>query len=202
MRAALMGTFILFNLSLNRKADITNVLVLSAFCITFFRPEQIFRPGFILSYLAVLSIIYITPFTDTLLGLRPATYERSRIKRAFKYVLKALSLSIAIWIGMMPVIAAYFHIITPVVILSNLLAVPVLFVLVVLGFGLTITGAIPFLAPITWIFVGTINSIVPLFVKIMRDISNIPFSSIRVSSPGMVGITIFFLFLFAIDMAL
>ncbi len=183
VRAALMGSFILFGLALERKTDIVGALALSAFVIKFFRPVQLFQAGFILSYMAVISIIYITPLTDKLFGIKKREYGESRITVARRYVLKSLSVSLAVWIGMIPVIATYFRIITPSVVLSNLLAVPVLTVMVVLGFALVFTGSFALLAPLAHFLSGILSHLIPVFMKTIQMIAHAPCSFVRIPSP-------------------
>ncbi|MEA3489227.1 MAG: ComEC/Rec2 family competence protein [Candidatus Omnitrophota bacterium] len=192
MRAAIMGSFVLFSLSLGRKTDILNSLALSAFLITFFRPGQLTSPGFILSYFAVLSIIYITPVTDPLFGIKPPKFDENRTTAIKRYFLKSLSLSLAIWLGMIPVVASYFRIITPSVILTNLLAVPALFVIVILGFILLMTGSLTFLAPAAFFISGALDLVISLFMNIMRFSSELPFSYVRVPSPNIIMIAIYY----------
>ncbi|MDP8299605.1 MAG: ComEC/Rec2 family competence protein [Candidatus Tantalella remota] len=184
LRAAIMGSFLLVGLSIGRKADIMNSLVLSAFFITFFNPGQLFGPGFLLSYLAVLSIIYITPLTDSFLGVAPLKLKQSKWTRGKRIVLKSLSVSFAIWIGMMPIIAAYFHIVTPVVIVTNLVAVPALFVIVALGFMLLAAGGVAPFLPVVMIIGKTLTLLTAHFVQLMTFISKVPLTSVRVSSPS------------------
>ncbi len=195
VRAALMGAFILFGMALERKPDLLSVLVLSAFIITFFQPSQIFRAGFILSYLAVLSIMYITPFTDRIF-VKDSGAGRSYFLCG--YFFKAVSVSLAVWIGMLPVIAAYFGIVTPSVVLANLLAVPVLTLLVVLGGGLILAGSAGFLAPVAFLIAGTINIIVLYFIRTLHLISLVPFSFIRVPAPGLMVMTVYYAVLVSI----
>ena len=192
IRAALMGTFVLFSMSLEREPDIVNALALSAFLITYFYPGQLFMPGFILSYLAVLCIIYVRPLTDAFLRVTPRVFGESRTAVIRRYLLRLLSVSFALWIGMMPVIASYFHIITPAVVLSNLLAVPVLFVTVILGSGLLLAGSVGFLPLPAGFISSALNLVVLFFIKAMRMISQIPFSHIKVSSPNRTFIAVFY----------
>jgi competence protein ComEC len=72
MRAAIMLSFLLLSQLLNRKIDLISSLFLSAFIIVFALPGQLFTPGFILSYAAVLSIIYLTPVFDSVIGVPSA----------------------------------------------------------------------------------------------------------------------------------
>ncbi len=184
IRAAIMASFLLVGLAMEWRVDIINTLILSAFIITFFLPGQLFQPGFILSYTAVLSIIYITPVTDRMLRIVKGERFESRMARIRRYALKSVSVSVAVWIGMAPVIAAYFNIVTPSVILSNLVAIPMLIVVIGLGFSLALVGAVKILVPIAFAVSGILNFLIPLFLKTLRDISSVPFSFIEVPTPN------------------
>ena len=98
-------------------------------------PRQLFQAGFQLSFFVVLCIILILPALrelgrrltapDPLLPdeLRPRW--RQDPARAGASILGDLSLtSLAAWIGSLPLVAYYFHIVTPVSTPANVLAVP------------------------------------------------------------------------------
>ncbi|MGB2598878.1 MAG: DNA internalization-related competence protein ComEC/Rec2, partial [Candidatus Omnitrophota bacterium] len=184
LRAAIMGSFVLFGLMLGRKADLLNALAISALLIVFFQPGQLFQAGFILSYMAVLSIIYVTPLTDSLFGVTPRGPGESKLTKAKRFILKSFSVSLAVWVGMIPVIAIYFRIITPSVILANLIAVPVLSVLIVLSFSLFLPVAI-FISPV-------ISFITQSFIKIMEALSRVPFFFMRVPAPNILLTLVYF----------
>ena len=192
VRAALMGTFLLLGLSIDRDKDILNALILSAFCITFFYPGQLFRAGFIFSYMAVLSIIFITPLTDSLLRIKTRTFKEGKPELIKRYLLKAVSVSFAIWIGMMPVIAKYFYIVTPSVVIANLVAIPALFVILILGFALVITGLTGILAPVSLIVAGALGYMIPWFIDVMGVLSRVPLSYVRVASPDITLVVLFY----------
>ncbi|MFC1570783.1 ComEC/Rec2 family competence protein, partial [Candidatus Omnitrophota bacterium] len=192
LRAAIMGSFVLFGLTLGRKTDILNSLILSAFVITFFNPGALFMPGFILSYLAVLSIVYITPLTDSVLNVGARPFERGFLSSFNWYLLKSLSVSFAVWIGMMPVIAYYFKIITPSVVFANLLAVPVLFVVIVLGFSLLLAGGLLMVAPVSIFIASILNVLIHFYIGAMKFISSVPFSWVGVASPDIKIVVLFY----------
>ena len=193
LRAAIMGSFLLLALSSGRKSDIVNSLFLSALVITFFTPKALFMPGFILSYLAVLSIVYITPLTDGVMNIPKDPQEIKKVSKPKWYILKSISVSLAVWLGMMPLIAYYFRIITPSVIFTNLVAVPVLFVVIALGFCLLALGGFSFLAPVA-AFIGILlNVIVRFFITSMEFVSRIPFTHLGVGAPDKVIVVIFYM---------
>jgi competence protein ComEC len=113
MRAAFMAMFAFFGAMSGRKTDVINALVVSAMAITFFYPGQLLTAGFILSYTAVAAIVYISPVTDDLLGIRPLTGGGKKRAGVRHYFIKTFSISSAVWIGMMPIVARYFYVITP-----------------------------------------------------------------------------------------
>ena len=197
MRAAIMAAFVIASLSLHQKTDIVNALALSAFAITFFRPGRIYDTGFVLSYTAVLSIIFITPLTDTFLGIKQMKLKDTKIERAKRVLLKSISVSLAVWLGMMPITAACFRIITPSVVISNLIAIPALFVMVILGFVLLLAGAVPIFSPIAWLASRALSAIVPFFIGLMRTFSKVPLSYARVSAPDIFTILLFYAALIA-----
>lgn len=199
MRAALMGSFLLAGLALGRKTDLTGSLALSAFIITFFAPSQLFMPGFMLSYLAVLSIIFITPLVDPIFGLNREKVDKGRGKGKGMilrgYILQSFSVSLAVCLGMMPVIARYFHIVTPISLVMNLIAVPVLFVVIIMSFCIILTGAFSMLVPVTSLFAGGIAVLIEIFIKLAKTISCLPGSFFRVASPGGPAIVMFYVVL-------
>lgn len=186
LRAAIMVAFALAGVMLNRKTDMLNLLGLSAFLITFFSPGQLFMPGFILSYLAVICIVYIVPFIDALLIPEYSGYylSHSGPRTVKTYLYKAVSVSLGVFLGTTPVIALYFRIITPASIIANLAAVPLLFILVSSGLVLLALGMTGFLTFPARIISAVISYTTDLLVKVLSIIRNIPFSHIHVSSPG------------------
>ena len=119
---------------LRRPSDLINSLFAAALIILVWEPRQLFQAGFQLSFFVVLCIILILPALrelgrrltapDPLLPeeLRPRWRKILRVPAEF---LGDLSLtSFAAWIGSLPLVAYYFHIVTPVSTPANVLAVP------------------------------------------------------------------------------
>lgn len=198
MRAAIMSAFLLAAYYLGRKSDILNALALSALVITFFEPGQLFSPGFVLSYLAVLSIIGVTPLTDAFYGLAPRSAKRGGNKAGLRvgsalrrFVVKPLSVSTAVWIGMMPVIVSYFRIVSPSVVIANLIAVPALFALIILGAGLVMAASVPALSFASSAIASLASPLAEALMASLEALTRVPGSYVRVPSPG-AALTLFF----------
>jgi competence protein ComEC len=134
IRATVMLSVVIIGWVLRRPSDLINSLFAAALIILTWEPRQLFQAGFQLSFFVVLCIILILPAMrewgrrltapDPLLPeeLRPRWRKVLRVPAEY---LGDLSLtSLAAWIGSLPLVAYYFHIVTPVSTPANVLAVP------------------------------------------------------------------------------
>ncbi|MFH1836953.1 MAG: DNA internalization-related competence protein ComEC/Rec2 [Candidatus Omnitrophota bacterium] len=184
LRAAIMGAFIMLSALSGRRSDIMNALGFSAFLIVFFDPGQLFGAGFILSYIAVLSIVYITPFTDAVICRVLGREKLSFPNKIVTYMMKLFSVSIAIWIGMMPIAAYYFRIIPFTTALVNLAAIPFLFIVIVLGLLIICMGSMSIFYPVTRLISLGLDSAVRSFIKFTEVVERIPISFVKVGAPS------------------
>jgi competence protein ComEC len=134
IRAAVMLTIIVFGWMLKRPGNVLNSLFAAALIILLWQPQQLFQAGFQLSFLVVLCILLVMPAfdrfaqrslkTDPLLPdeLRPRWQRISH--RVLRFILGLFSSSLAAWLGSIPLVAYYFHILTPVSTPANVIAVP------------------------------------------------------------------------------
>ena len=134
IRATVMLTIVIGSWVLRRPSDLLNSLFAAALIILVWQPQQIFQAGFQLSFFVVLVMILIlTPFWELLHRwtapdpLLPASLRRRWppvLLVPARYVGDITMTSLAAWIGAIPLVAYYFHILTPVSTPANLLAVP------------------------------------------------------------------------------
>src|SRR6185503_19162771 len=119
MIAVVFGSWLL-----KRPGDILNSLFVAALIILAWDPRQLFQAGFQLSFLVVLCIILTMPLFqrvgDRILQPDPLLPEVLRprwqklLHRPAHYVLGLFSVSVAAWLGSIPLVAYYFHLVTPV----------------------------------------------------------------------------------------
>ena len=140
VRAVVMLCFFLIGRLLGRGVDVYNSLGVAAIFILIKNPKDAFNIGFQLSFLAVVSILYLAPKFMKMLKGDINLYLR-------RYVYMPLTVSVAAWIGTFPLILRYFRIITPVAIIANLFILPVLFTLLIGGMGFILLGWIPLVGP-------------------------------------------------------
>lgn len=134
VRATVMLTVIICGWVLKRPSDLINSLLAAAIIILAWDPQQVFQAGFQLSFLVVLCLVLIIPVLrrawERLWALDPllpeSLYPRWRrvLATPGRLVSDVLLTALAAWIGSIPLVAYYFHIVTPVSTPANLLAVP------------------------------------------------------------------------------
>ena len=138
IRSAVMWSLIALGWGLRRPGNLLNSLALAAFLLLAWDPQQLFLPGFQLSFVVVASLALLArPLTDRGLALTVAMspsdpllapVARPRwhgwIERGRHHLVSSLAVSLASWIGSMPLVAFYFHYFNPVSLLANLVVVP------------------------------------------------------------------------------
>jgi competence protein ComEC len=134
VRASLMMSIVLGGWALKRPADLLNSLAAAAFLILLWYPCQLFEASFQLSFFVMLTIALLLPplneWSDGLMkpdpflppGLVPKW--RRTFMQCFRLLARYFSLSLAAWIGSVPLSALYFHLFSPISPLANVIAVP------------------------------------------------------------------------------
>ncbi len=151
VRAALMISVVAAGLVIDRRAIPLNSIGAAGFLILLLDPNELFNPGFQLSFTVVAVILVLAlpiqhridrwfqrdPFlpAQLLSPLRRATLGTARWLGAL------LAVSIAAWIGSLPLTIYYFHLISFSAIPANLVAVPLSFAILALAMLSLIAGA-------------------------------------------------------------
>lgn len=143
LRAATMISLALGALLLDRGTATGNSLAAAALLLLGLDTNQLFHPGFQLSFLVVATILLLTPAIDRHLvrALCPDPFIPRRLydtkcrlhSQAGRAVAGILSISLAAWIGGLPLTALFFHLIPLVSVPANMAAVPLAFVILALG---------------------------------------------------------------------
>jgi ComEC/Rec2-related protein len=151
VRASVMMTLVLGGWALKRPGDLIKSLAAAAFVILLWEPRQLFEASFQLSFFVVLTIGLLLPklnnLSDKLLRHDPLLPDEliSKPRRALIWTLRILaryfSLSLAAWIGSIPLSALYFHLFSPVSPIANLVAVPLGTLALMSNLGSLICGA-------------------------------------------------------------
>lgn len=133
-RAAIMASTILLGLLAERQPRLLNSLGFAALVLLAIDTQQIFLPGFQLSFAVLVAIaVLANPVRlallhmfaiDPLIPRELVPRWRRRLGSIWAAIAGLLAMSLAAWIGSAPLVIWHFHLLTPVAIVSNLVMVP------------------------------------------------------------------------------
>jgi len=136
MRATIMTIVFLLSMILERDSDQCNTISFTAFILLLMNPFNLFDIGFQLSFVCVYSIILLSPKFKSFID-RTLKIENRFVKG---FIIHPLMVSVSIGLGVGGFMVYYFNIFTPVMIIANLIIVPFIGVIVILGFGLMMSN--------------------------------------------------------------
>jgi len=169
VRATIMAVIFLSSFIVEREPEPINSLSLAALIILIVNPMNLFDVGFQLSFTSVLSIICFYPIIMSICVKVAGDAESKFVV----FIMQSLSVSISAWLGVIGIIAYYFHIVTPITILANLIIVPLIGTVIALGLGLMITAFIPMFSSA---FAACIKIMMNIMVGVIYLYDKCPFS--------------------------
>ena len=171
VRALVMVCVWLIGGMLVRPVDLVSSLATAAVVILVWNPVELFDGGFVLSFAMVTALATLTDKAawwklllnpdptatapawlgwlrpDPLLPRALVPGWRMALTRLVTWLVLLAGGSVAAWLGLVPLLAVYFHLFTPISLLANLLVIPLLGGVIALGLASVVTHAIwPWLA--------------------------------------------------------
>jgi competence protein ComEC len=181
LRAAVMASVLVGSYFFERRAFLPNSLAAAAFFILCWNTNELFSTGFQLSFAVVGAIVLLAdPFfrlfqrraaPDPFLPQSLVRGPRRWMHSCYEWLCGGASVSLTAWIGSLPLILWYFHLVTPISLLANLVVVPIaFFVLAVALLSLMTTPLLPWVALVfnnaNWTLATLVIGIVHLFAQI------------------------------------
>ncbi len=152
-RATVMAIIIIIALVSNRSTNLFNSISAAALIILLFNPEELFRPGFQLSFSAVLSIAIIYPVFQKKIN------SMQGVSKSLKFILLFAGVSLAAQLGTLPFTLIYFGKLSVVALFSNLIVIPLI------GFiigNAIFTLAVSFILPAIAVYYAAANNLMSL----------------------------------------
>ena len=179
IRSGIMTSVIALGWTLTRPSDLLNSLAGAALLILLVDPGQLFQAGFLLSFVAVAGLAVLVPGIQVWLLriLLPASDPmlpeslQPRWRRWMEGPTRALCLSLATGlaagVATLPLVWQFFHVVSPVGVLANLLVVPLSSLALAAEFGSLTCGSL-------WPWLGEVfNASAWLWMKLMVECSRI-----------------------------
>ena len=183
IRASIMAITLIISKLTYRKASVINTLIISLLIILFINPFSIKSVSLQLSYLGTIGVIYLAPIIQELI-------EKLKIN---KKISKIISIPISAQISILPIMIINFHTISLTFLISNILAIPLLGIAIILGFITVFVSSIWMWGAIKLGII--INLILKTIILIAKVCGNLRLSNIYVSTPRTTTLLIYYLVL-------
>ena len=186
VRAVVMAGVVLFGLLLEREPDLPNTLALSALILLVYNPQNLFEPGFQFSFATVITIVLLMPLARAkIANVGKNTVAQwpgaSTLRKTLQTLVACFFLAVASQAGAAPLSACYFNSVSFIGLIANTLIVPLIAVIIALGFGAAILATIhPLLA---WPLDRILDGLLSWVIEMVRACSHAPYASVSVSSP-------------------
>ncbi len=192
VRAAVMSSILLGGFFFERKVFALNSLAAAAFFLLCWDTNEFFSTGFQLSFAVVGGIILLAdPLSgrlrligapDPFLPRRLVSGLRRMIGVGYEWICRGGSVSLAAWLGSLPLIFWYFHLITPSSLFANLVVVPIAFF--ILAIALLSLVVAPIASGLSLIFNNANWSLATAVIAFVQWFAQLPGSHYYVAEPG------------------
>ena len=175
-RACIMAILTLFSSIIYRKSDVYTNISVVALITLIFNPYSLLDLGFQLSYGGTIGIIIFIKRIQ----------EKKSNSKVINYIKQMALVSIYANIIIIPIMMYHFNTVSFTFIISNIMASPILGIIVITGF-LFIIASIT-VKPLTRLIAIFIKPILSILIKISQICSKLPFSNILVVTPYMFNV--------------
>jgi competence protein ComEC len=192
VRAAVMSSILLGGFFFERKVFALNSLAAAAFFLLCWDTNEFFSTGFQLSFAVVGGIILLAdPLSrwlqqfgsiDPFLPRRLVSGLRRTIGVGYEWICRGGAVSLAAWLGSLPLVLWYFHLITPSSLFANLIVVPIAFF--ILAIALLSLVAAPIVSGLSLIFNNANWSLATAVIAFVQWFAQLPGSHYYVAEPG------------------
>lgn len=192
VRSGIMAIMLILAKVFHRKSDVWTNMAVSVIASLVYNPYTIFDIGFELSYGGVMGIVIF--YDKVKAGIERTFLKRFKKRKILQYIEEGASVTISANLVIIPIMMYHFNTISFSFIISNLLAGGLLGIIVILGFLLVFLSLM--LGKTLSIFFYILNFLLKALTKIAEVCSKLPFSYIYVPTPKILGIFIFYYYLF------
>ncbi len=188
IRSAVMGGLAFISMVMGRERDSRYILAITALFMLMLNPRLLFNISFQLSFLA----------TGGLLYMAPVIAEFLRNHKCPRLVAMGVSITISAQLSTLPVLGWYFNQLSLSSLPANLLVVPIVEFMIVLGLGAGAMGVIlPFLSGIVFSMVSLLMGVVYFLTRFM---AGLPGSTVWIPSMGVLGIILYYILMILLCM--
>ena len=188
VRATIMAVSIFISLSLKRESLTYQALALAAAVILIFDPQALFTASFQLSFSATIGIVYLFPYLIKPFQKFPWWFRNP--------VGGTVAVCLASQLGVMPLLAFYFHKIFIAGIVSNIPIVPLTGIITGMGIVLYLVHFIS--GPLTLLMGCVISLLIKLLLAQVHYFAGLPYATMPAATPSLWAVALYYCFLWGI----
>jgi len=205
VRACIMAIVYFLGPFLRRKPDPFSAIAFAALLILAVAPAQLYDVGFIFSFVVVTGLILLYPVIERPLRrlwqpdplrVQPERKLVVALRWCGKKVAQLLALACAAWLVSAPLTAYFFGRFSPIALLSNLLVMPLTFLIVLTGSLSLVLGSL------LMVFAGIFNHanvvLVSVLLKVTGILSAVPGGSVELGTPPLWAVLAWYVLLAAV----
>ena len=181
LRSLVMGLIALFAVCFGREKDAGNALLLSALGMMIYEPSLIYDLSFQLSFASTAGLVFLNAKTVAMMTVLP------------NWLAKLIAVTIAAQLGVLPFIAWYFNSFSLSSLVANVIIVPLIEGLVILGLFAACSGLL--LGVVGNILMIICSLLISIVVQCTTWLAMVPGAKIYMPSIGLIGGMIYYLFL-------
>jgi len=183
VRAVIMAVTILIGQIIHREGDIYTSISLAAILMLIHNPNILFNVGFQLSFVATLSLVMFSKNIKDFI----------KLKHIPDYMADVLSATLSAQLGVLPLSALYFNKVSMISIISNIIVVPVLELITILGSVMALLGQISIVISR---IIGYVNCVFLSFVLYTVKLSSsVPYAVVQIITPPASLVVLYYIFI-------
>jgi len=200
IRATIMLLVFLLAILLRKDRDLFNTLALAAFIILLISPYALFDVSFQLSFVAVASLILVSPILTGLFRPAPTDGKASILsfpRKILDTLLMFICVTLSATLGTLPIIASSFNGIATITLLANLIMIPLLGV-VALTTGMAVIITLPLSSALAGLLVKLTSLFAGLSVAVVNFLASLPGSYVIITTPNPLEMICYYMLLMII----
>ncbi len=213
VRAGLMVIFVLISYLIDRKQNLFNALLLAAFFILLANPYSLLMPGFLLSFMAVFTILFYIQIIYPLKGdsidwmgdipwykRLPFVRKDFRLRNhwAFEVISSTTMVSLPAVLGILPISVFFFNQLSFLGIILNIIFIPLASLLIPFAFLSCFLSS--FWEPLGQILMPLVNLLTQIFIHVPLEAEKIPFSYTYLPTPPQFWPALYYIVLFGLPL--
>ena len=189
VRATIMTLIVILSVLFSRQSDVYQGMFFAALVILIFNPLALFEAGFQMSFIATLGIVYFFP------KFQSAGFVK-KLPAFGQWAAGVFFASLSAQIVMFPIMAYYFNKVSVIAIVSNLFILPLIGLLLGVGFALYAASLIG--GPVLFAAAKATGLLVSFVITLVDFFANIPHSTMRIPNPSIFFMAVFYIVIFGI----